>query len=57
MKFINEVRAEMAFVKWPTRRMVIVSAVAVVIISAFLAAFLGGVDFGLHKLLAKFFTK
>ena len=57
MKFINEVRAEMVFVKWPTRRMVIVSAVAVVIISAFLAAFLGGVDFGLHKLLAKFFTK
>jgi preprotein translocase SecE subunit len=57
MKFINEVRNEMKFVKWPTKKMVIVSSIAVIVISGFLAVFLGGIDFGLHKLLASYFAK
>ena len=47
----------MKFVKWPTKKMVIVSSIAVIVISGFLAVFLGGIDFGLHKLLASYFAK
>lgn len=57
MKFLNEVRNEMKFVKWPTKRAVVASAIAVLVISIFMSIFLGGIDFGLHELLAKFLAK
>lgn len=57
MKFINEVLSEMQFVKWPTRRAVIASSIAVLVISIFMSAFLGGVDFGLREALAKLLVK
>ena len=56
-KFLKEVRAEMQFVKWPTRRAVIASAIAVLVISVFMALFLGGIDLGLRELLAKYLAK
>lgn len=57
MKFINEVLNEMQFVKWPTKRAVIASSFAVLVISVFMSIFLGAVDFGLQELLAKFIAE
>ncbi len=53
-KFISEVLNEMKFVKWPTRNMVIVSSVSVLVVSILAASILGGADYGLQKLLTKF---
>ena len=53
LKFIKEVRNEMDNVKWPTRKMVIGSTIAVFFISALAAAYLGGADMLLQKFLAK----
>jgi preprotein translocase SecE subunit len=54
MKFIKEVRGEMKYVKWPTRNMILGSTVAVLFISAVVAALLSGEDMLLQKLLTKF---
>lgn len=54
MKFIKEVRGEMKYVKWPTRNMILGSTVAVLLISAVVAALLSGEDMLLQKLLTKF---
>ena len=56
-KFIKDVRNEMKYVKWPTKRMIIGSTVAVLLISAVVAALLAGEDMLLQKLLAKFLGK
>jgi preprotein translocase subunit SecE len=50
IQFIKEARAELTKVVWPTRRETIRITIAVVILSLVVAAFLGGVDFGLTKL-------
>ncbi len=57
LKFIKEVRGEMNHVKWPTRKMIIGSTIAVFFISALTAAYLGGADILLQKLLAKILAK
>jgi preprotein translocase SecE subunit len=49
--FVREVGAELKKVKWPTREEVIRLTVAVLIISAFVGVFLGGVDLLLTKLM------
>jgi preprotein translocase SecE subunit len=54
IQFFKEVRAELKHVKWPTRKMVIASAVAVILISIVVAIYLSGLDLTLQKLLAKF---
>jgi preprotein translocase SecE subunit len=56
-KFIKEVLAEMEHVKWPSRKMIIGSTIAVFFISALTAAYLGGADVLLQKLLAKVVSK
>ena len=43
-KFINEVRDEMKYVKWPTRKMVMGSTLAVILISVSVGAYLGVLD-------------
>ncbi len=43
-KFINEVLAEMKNVKWPSKRMIIGSTIAVIIISSLVAIYLSGAD-------------
>lgn len=52
-KFYKEVMAEMKNVKWPTKRMVMYSTLTVIVLSIVIASYLGGVDFGLQKLLVK----
>lgn len=54
IQFFKEVRAELKYVKWPTKKMVIASAVAVILISIVVAIYLSGLDLVLQKLLAKF---
>lgn len=54
IQFIKEVRAELKHVKWPTRKMVIASTIAVILISIVVALYLYGLDLVLQKLLAKF---
>lgn len=53
-KFIKDVRNEMKYVNWPSKRMIIGSTIAVLLISAVVAALLAGEDMGLQKLLTKF---
>ncbi len=57
IKFIKDVRNEMKYVKWPTRNMILGSTVAVLLISAVVAALLSGEDMLLQKLLAKLLAK
>ena len=52
VKFIKDVRSEMKFVKWPTRKMIIGSTIAVLVISIIVGAYLGALDLGLKKVLA-----
>lgn len=55
--FLLEVRSEMRKVVWPTREETIKYTIAVVGISVALAAFFGGVDFGLSYLLENYILK
>ena len=57
VKFIKDVRNEMKYVQWPTRNMILGSTVAVLLISAVVAALLSGEDMLLQKLLAKLLAK
>ena len=53
--YLKETRAEFKHVTWPTRKQAIMYSVAVIVISLFIAYFLGAFDrifqFGLGKLL------
>jgi preprotein translocase SecE subunit len=53
-KFIKEVIGEMKNVKWPSKRMIVGSTIAVLFISFLTAVYLGGEDFLLQKALTKF---
>lgn len=58
VRFINETRAEVAKVVWPTRREVVMTTVMVFIMAALTAVFFSLVDmairFGLQGVLAGF---
>jgi preprotein translocase subunit SecE len=58
VKFINETRAEIAKVVWPTRREVLLTTVMVFIMATLLAIFFSIVDFllqfGLQNILTTF---
>lgn len=49
--FLSEVRSELEKVTWPKRNTVLNYLSLVIVISAVVAAFVGGIDFGLTKLL------
>jgi preprotein translocase subunit SecE len=53
-EYIKETRAEMAHVTWPSRKQAIAYAVAVVLVSFGVAAFLGLFDFIFARLLTLF---
>lgn len=55
--FLLEVRSEMRKVVWPTKQETIKYTVAVIGISAALAIFFGGIDFGLSYLLENYILK
>jgi preprotein translocase subunit SecE len=49
--FLSEVRSELEKVTWPKRNTVLNYLSLVIVISAVVAVFVGGIDFGLTKLL------
>jgi len=51
IQFIKEARIELKKVNWPTRKELIDSTKVVLITSALLAAFIGGIDFLLSQLI------
>ncbi len=50
IQFLKEAKAELAKVVWPSRKETIRITIGVVLLSLAVAAFLGGIDFGLTKL-------
>lgn len=57
MTFVNEVRDELSKVKWPTRNEIIRLTGVVIIISAIVGIFLGGLDLFFTALIQKLITK
>lgn len=51
IQFIREAKNELFKVVWPTRADTVRITIAVVAISLIVAAFLGGIDFGLSRLI------
>jgi len=49
--FLSEVRSELEKVTWPKRNTVLNYLSLVIVISVVVAVFVGGIDFGLTKLL------
>lgn len=58
VQFVQQVRAEVAKVVWPTRREVVLTTIMVFLMAAFMAAFFSIVDliirFGLERVLNAF---
>ncbi len=50
-QFLREAKVELKKVKWPTRRELLASTAVVIVLTLFVAFFLGLVDFGLIKIL------
>ena len=54
-RFLREVRAEMEKVTWPGRQEVQAATLVIIALVLILAAFIGGVDFIVSRLLGLFF--
>jgi preprotein translocase subunit SecE len=54
-RFLREVRAEMGKVTWPGRQEVQAATLVIIALVMLLAAFIGGVDFLVSRLLGLFF--
>ena len=54
-RFLREVRAEMEKVTWPGRQEVQAATLVIIALVMLLAAFIGGVDFLVSRLLGLFF--
>jgi len=52
VQFIQQVRAEVAKVVWPTRREVVLTTIMVFIMAALTATFFSLVDFGIRQALS-----
>jgi preprotein translocase subunit SecE len=55
--FFIESRDELRKVQWPSRKEAVYLTIVVVVVSAILAAFLGGLDMGFASLLKKFLIR
>jgi len=53
IKYLRNSKEELFKVTWPTKQQTINTTVLVVVFSAGIAAFLGGLDYGLSQLLDK----
>ncbi|MDZ7699549.1 MAG: preprotein translocase subunit SecE [Deltaproteobacteria bacterium] len=49
--FLREAKTELKKVKWPTRKELLASTAVVIVLTLFVALFLGLVDFGLIKII------
>lgn len=50
-QFLREAKTELKKVKWPTRKELLASTAVVIVLTLFVALFLGLVDFGLIKII------
>ncbi len=57
INFLKDVKVELSKVNWPTKDQTIQYTLVVIGVSAFLAVFLGLVDYGLEFGLTKFLLK
>jgi preprotein translocase subunit SecE len=51
IKYLKNSREELAKVSWPSKEQTINSTILVVVVSVFIATFLGAIDYGLSRLL------
>jgi preprotein translocase subunit SecE len=56
INFLREVKGEMKHVNWPTRKQTIIYSLLVVVLSLFVAAYVGAFDY-LFTLIVEQFTK
>jgi len=57
LTYLSEVRSEMKLVTWPKRDDVIKLTVTVLLVSAIVGLYVGGLDFGLTKILESLISK
>jgi preprotein translocase subunit SecE len=50
-QFLREAKTELKKVKWPTRKELLASTAVVIVLTLFIALFLGLIDFGLIKII------
>ena len=51
LQFLKEVKVELSKVVWPSRKDAIKLTLIVIFFSVFVALFLGGIDYGLSRLI------
>lgn len=56
VNYLKETWEELGKVTWPNRKEVVKMTVTVIIVSGFIAVFIGGLDFFLTKLIAQILT-
>lgn len=54
-QFLREVRAELERVTWPGREEVQAATIVIIVLTILLAAFIGGVDFIVNRVLGLFY--
>jgi preprotein translocase subunit SecE len=52
--FISQVKTELTKVSWPTRSEVVTSTMVILVMTAFLAVYVGVIELGLSKILTLF---
>jgi preprotein translocase SecE subunit len=52
--YLKNVRAEMAHVVWPNPKQAVLHVVVIILISAFVAIYIGGLDYGFTQLVGLF---
>lgn len=57
LTYLSEVRSEMKLVTWPKRDDVIKLTITVLLVSAIVGLYVGGLDFGLTKILESLISK
>jgi len=57
LTFIKEAKAELMKVNWPTKKQTVNYTILVIAVSAVVAAFLGGLDYGFSSILKTYILK
>lgn len=57
LEYLKEIKAELALVTWPKREDVVKLTLTVLLVSAIFGIYVGGLDFGLTKILEQLISK
>lgn len=57
IQFVREAKAELMKVNWPTKKQTMNYTILVIVVSALVAAFLGGLDYVFSLILKKFIVR